>query len=142
MQLAAVNDRSSNLPSVGRSYCRSCITHGVFWFQVSTANNSLNASYGQLLGGGRTITDLVVQIAIFSIVFVLLLTKLKAVAELCRKHKSFVLLPLLAVASVCWSQAHSATLNNSVYLGINILFAFYLYERFRPQRLLQILLMA
>jgi O-antigen ligase len=43
---------------------------------------------------------------------------------------------------VCWSHAQSATLNNSVYLGINTLFAFYLYERFSPQRLLQILMMA
>jgi O-antigen ligase len=116
-------------------------SHGSFWFQVSATNNSLDASYGQLVGGGRTSVDLAVQIAIFVIVSVLLLTRLKAVVGLCCKQKIFVLIPLLAVASASWSQEPSSTLKNSVYLGINVLFAFYLYGRFSPQRLLQILLM-
>ena len=79
--------------------------------------------------------------AIFAIVSVLLLTRLKAVVGLCWKQKIFVLIPLFAVASLSWSQEPSATLKNSVYLGINMLFAFYLSGRFSPQRLLQILLM-
>jgi exopolysaccharide production protein ExoQ len=115
-------------------------SHGIFWFQVSATNNSLGASYGQVVGGGRTSVDLVVQMTIFVIVSVLLLTRLKAVVGLCLKQKLFVLIPLLAVASTSWSQDPSSTLKNSVYLGINVLFAFYLYERFGPQRLLQILL--
>jgi exopolysaccharide production protein ExoQ len=116
-------------------------SHGVFWFQVSSTNNSMDASYGQLVSGGRTSVDLAVQLTIFVIVSVLLLTRLKAVVGLCRNQKIFVLIPLFAVASLSWSQEPSATLKNSVYLGINVLFAFYLSRRFSPQRLLQILLM-
>jgi exopolysaccharide production protein ExoQ len=115
-------------------------SHGIFWFQVSSTNNSLDASYGQVIGGGRTSVDLAVQMVIFVIVSVLLLTRLKAVVGLCSRQKLLVLIPLLAVASASWSQDPSSTLKNSVYLGINVLFAFYLYSRFSPQRLLQILL--
>jgi exopolysaccharide production protein ExoQ len=115
-------------------------SHGIFWFQVSSTNNSLDASYGQVIGGGRTSVDLAVQIVMFAIVSFLLLTRLKAVLGLCSNHKLFALIPLLAVASASWSQDPISTLKNSVYLGINVLFAFYLYARFSPQRLLQILL--
>lgn len=116
-------------------------SHGAFWFQVSSTNNSMDAAYGQLVSGGRTNLDLAVQMAIFAIVSVLLLTRLKAVLGLCWKQKIFVLIPLFAVASLSWSQEPTLTLKNSVYLGINVLFAFYLFGRFSPQRLLQILLM-
>jgi O-antigen ligase len=116
-------------------------SHGIFWFQVSATNNSMDATYGQLVGGGRTSVDLAVQSTIFAIVSGFLVTRLKAVLGLCWKHKIFVLIPLFAVASLSWSQEPSQTLKNSAYLGINVLFAFYLYARFSPQRLLQILLM-
>jgi exopolysaccharide production protein ExoQ len=113
--------------------------HGVFWFQVS-GSNTIDNTYGGLEGGGRSSLDLAVQMAIFAVVSILLLTRLKAVWELCWKQKIFTLIPLFALASFSWSQEPHATLNTSVYLGINILFAFYLSGRFSPQRLLQILL--
>jgi O-antigen ligase len=47
---------------------------------------------------------------------------------------------MLAMASTIWSQFPTQSLINSLYLAVDTLFAFYLYQRFSPERLLRVLL--
>jgi exopolysaccharide production protein ExoQ len=99
------------------------------------------ASYGSALAsGGSRATDHVIIASVFTITLVLICSRMKSVISLCSRGREFVVLAGLALVSSLWSQLPRISLLASLYFTINILFAFYLYQRFNQRQVLRLLL--
>jgi exopolysaccharide production protein ExoQ len=115
-------------------------SQGLLWFQSVASNNSLSAGYGTLATGSMTEGNIVAAISVFTIASMVLLPRLPPILSLCGDVKSFVLMCVFAMASCFWSQFPIKSLEWSLCLVGNTLFAVYLFQRFRFERLLKLLI--
>jgi exopolysaccharide production protein ExoQ len=105
------------------------------------AESPVMASYGSALtSAGSRGEDHAIILAVFTIALVLIGSRIKSVLILCSRGKEFVVLAGLALGSCLWSQLPRISLLASLYFAINIMFAFYLYQRFNHRQVLQLLL--
>jgi exopolysaccharide production protein ExoQ len=84
--------------------------------------------------------DHVIIASVFTIALILIGSRIKSVLILCSRGKEFVALAGLAFGSCLWSQLPRISLLSSLYFAINILFAFYLYQRFNQRQVLGLIL--
>jgi O-antigen ligase len=115
---------------------------GGLWFESSGISGAESISeYGTAFmataekGETRAIALLVLAITSF-----LIASKIKPILMLSRRNGVFIALVILAMASTIWSQFPAKSLINSLYLAVDTLLAFYLYQRFSPEQLLRLLL--
>ena len=105
------------------------------------AESPVMASYGSALtSAGSRGEDHAIILTVFTIALVLIGSRIKSVLILCSRAKEFVVLAGLALGSCLWSQLPRISLLASLYFAINIMFAFYLYQRFNHRQVLQLLL--
>jgi exopolysaccharide production protein ExoQ len=111
---------------------------GVWWFQNNRLNNALAGTFGSL--AHSTGGNLVLDLPVFATIVLLLSSRTKEIVELCRRSRIFVALVVLAAASALWSQTPLRSFEWSICLALNTLYAFYLLRRFKPERLMALLL--
>jgi O-antigen ligase len=115
-------------------------SQGLLFFN---ARSPVAASYTSAvtIAGSRG-EDHVIIASVFSITLVLICSRVKSVISLFRRGtgREFVVLAGLALASCLWSQLPRTSLLESLYFGISVLFAFYLYQRFNQRQVLGLLL--
>jgi exopolysaccharide production protein ExoQ len=114
---------------------------GQFWFQHASTNNALTAQFSQYTAKGYTAADFGIEILIYSIIALLLFSRMAQVIDTWRSGPALLALPALAIVSCIWSQFPLRTLKFSVYLTLDTLFAFYLCRRFTPEQRLRLLLL-
>ncbi len=76
------------------------------------------------------------------LILLLLSTRAREIASVCRKAQLFMVLPTLAFVSTVWSQNPRHTLVDSLNLTLTTLFAVYLYVRYPGERLVSFLTFA
>lgn len=113
---------------------------GGFWLRNFRDNNALGG-FSSLANAPQTIDNAVTPIFVLAIVLALIFPKIKSIVHDCGNHMIFAALAALAVLSCLWSQSPFSSLEYSLWLAVNTLFAFYLYRRFSPERLIRLLLM-
>ena len=79
------------------------------------------------------------RLACSLIVLFLISTRFREILAVCRRSKLLLLLPVLAFASMLWSQSPRHTLVDAANLMLTTLFAIYLYVRFPGDRILSFL---
>ncbi len=114
---------------------------GSFWFQAEANDNSLMQGNGSLVRTSATAGNAAVALIVFTIIAILVFPRALSVVEVGRKDKIFALLATLALLSCAWSQFPLRTIEYSLCLGGNTLFAFYLCRRFNSRQLLALSLM-
>jgi exopolysaccharide production protein ExoQ len=114
---------------------------GGFWFQNVRENNVLSEVYSSLVLSPRTLGMVLIESAVFTIACLLLFTRTRQIIFICRKNPVFVSLVALAIASCLWSQFPMRSLEFSLCLMVNTLFAFYLYARFSREQQMALFLM-
>jgi exopolysaccharide production protein ExoQ len=114
-------------------------SQGDLWF--NSQSPVVAASYANALtSAGSRGEDHAIILSVFTIALVLIGSRIKSVLVLCSRGKEFVVLAGLALGSCLWSQLPRISLLASLYFAINIMFAFYLYQRFNHRQVLQLLL--
>lgn len=104
------------------------------WFQNERGNNDLVGQYGSLAAAPQMVVNTVTGLAIFAIIFFLIFVRMKSILAVCRKHLVFMALVGLSVISCFWSQFAIKSLELSLCLAVNTLFAFYLCQRFNHEQ--------
>jgi exopolysaccharide production protein ExoQ len=110
---------------------------GILWFQAA-GGNSFGPTGFNTLAAAKSGGEVAVFLTVFLSVLLLLITRLISVLEICWNNWVFVVLALYAMASCAWSQFPTRSLQFGIYIAFNILFAFYLHSRFRPQALMKL----
>jgi O-antigen ligase len=109
---------------------------GLFFQSNALAGLNYTAESATLSGTDRVEYSLILAVAVM-----LISSKMRSVIGLCCKERALVSMVVLAVASCAWSQFPRLSLVASIYLAVSTLFAFYLYRRFSPEQLPELLLM-
>jgi exopolysaccharide production protein ExoQ len=115
-------------------------SQGTLWFN---SNSPVLGSYASALAsGGSRGEDHVIIASVFTITLVLICSRIKSVISLFSRGsgREFVVLAGLALVSCLWSQLPGISLVASIYFAINILFGFYLCQRFNHRQILRLLL--
>jgi len=108
------------------------------WIQTGTAPVAFRFSATAEDSLARRLTRIA-----FSLLIVLLIsTRFQKVLSVCRKELLFLALPILAFASVLWSQNPSHSLVDAINLTLTTIFAIYLYVRYPGKCLLAFLTFA
>lgn len=113
-----------------------------FWPQHAASNNAQFAGAGSFAAESFTGEQIVTVAVVFSVMLLPVLSKIKSILHLGRKDKVFSTLAILAIASSVWSQFPSRTLEWSLCLAVNTLFAFYLSYRFNLAQQMHLMLLA
>jgi exopolysaccharide production protein ExoQ len=113
---------------------------GQFWFQNAERDNLLSAEFGKLVAVPHTLQDALALPLVFSLLSVLFLSRLKGIVALFRQNKIFVAIVVWALLSLAWSQNPVRGLQEWMCLAINVVFAFYLFQRFSPYQQMRLLL--
>jgi O-antigen ligase len=109
-----------------------------FWFLNVGRDDAMQ---GVVVGVGQGEKNAATNLFVFTIVFALLLPMMKSIIRVCRDNLVFVSLTALAIASCLWSQLPSKSLDWSLCLAGNTLFAFYLSRRFSSEQQMRLLLL-
>lgn len=115
-------------------------SRGCLWFQSVYGNNLMNARYGALATYSGTGKGIFVAVPVYAIVVIALFTRLRAVLACFHKHWPFSALALLSLASFAWSQFPIRSLEFSLLLTLDTLFAFYFCLRFSQDGQMRLLL--
>jgi exopolysaccharide production protein ExoQ len=91
---------------------------------------------------GNSIKQLALKLAGLSVMLLLMATRSRGILRVCLNARSLLVLPILAFASVLWSQSPSQTLTQAPVLALTTLFAIYLYVRYPGDQLVSILAVA
>lgn len=105
---------------------------GGVWFLDSAGKSGAQATSG---------ADIAKVLLVFGIVGLLILQRMPQVLAGLRDNAVFVAIAALALLSCVWSQFPTRTIENSIFLALNTLFAVYLYRRLSPERLASMLAM-
>lgn len=100
----------------------------------------MNARYGALATYSGTGKGIFVAVPVYAIVVIALFTRLRAVLACFHKHWPFSALALLSLASFAWSQFPIRSLEFSLLLTLDTLFAFYFCLRFSQDGQMRLLL--
>lgn len=106
------------------------------------AQGNFSFEYG---GSGRSLGFLgyvVLPAIAYGVVVWTLIANGRRILAVCEGQKLLLLLALFAIASALWSQNPVRSLYNGLFLLTNTLFAFYLVLRFRPERLMELIMLA
>jgi exopolysaccharide production protein ExoQ len=118
--------------------------HGMFSFEQAGHNTDLGHAFGALVengvgsDGGRFTVERDVVLAITILV---LFSRRRDILRCCLESRVLAALPLLAVMSMLWSQYPELSRRTGTYLLLNTLFAFYIFKRFRPEQVMELLMM-
>ena len=114
-------------------------SQGDLWF--NSQSPVVAASYvNALTSQGSRGEDHAIIALVFTIALLLIGSRIKSVLILSTRGKEFVVLAGLALGSCLWSQLPRISLLASLYFAVNIMFAFYLYQRFNHRQVLELLL--
>jgi exopolysaccharide production protein ExoQ len=114
-------------------------SQGDLWF--NSQSPVVAASYvNALTSAGSRGEDHVIIASVFTVTLVLIFSSIKSVVSHASKGREFLVLAALAIVSCLWSQLPRISLLYALYFSINILFAFYLYQRFNHRQVLELLL--
>ncbi len=114
---------------------------GAFWFQKTGGNDALSAGNGALVETPQTAESAVTVALVFAILAIAMLPRMKSAINVALYNRVFVALAALAFLSSSWSQDPVRSLEWSVCLAFNTLFAFYLCRRFSPEQQMRIVLL-
>jgi O-antigen ligase len=121
-------------------------TRGAFSFLADNRNSAIAQIGGTLVGIGVTGEDTfegrTANGIVWTIVFLLLISERRKIISLLHQNFSTVVLPLVAVSSVFWSQYPSLSLRRGVFLLLSTLFSYYIVARFDPLRQMRLLMLA
>jgi len=95
--------------------------------------SELTATYGSLASGSPSGKNIVAVTLIFMLLAMAVFPWIVDVAKECLRNGVFAALALLAFASCIWSQAPAVSLEWSLCLIVNTIFAFYLNSRFNHE---------
>jgi O-antigen ligase len=112
-------------------------SRGHFWFQDVSDSVALLDLSG-IRSGGNKVEYVVMGLSVFSIVFLLMLSRIFRLIDAFLHEKVFALLSILAVASSAWSQLPMISLEYSLCFAGSTMFAFYLHYRFNACEQLRI----
>ena len=114
---------------------------GIPWFW-NGGGGELTERFGVLASAETgTAATAAITILLFAIVSVLVFPWIKSVIQLCRRDKVFTAIAAWAILSCLWSQFPIVSLEWAPVAVLNIVFAFYLYRRFRPDQQIRLLLL-
>jgi exopolysaccharide production protein ExoQ len=114
---------------------------GVLWFRGSSEITLMSATYGSLAATtSNTADNAVIGGLLLAIIALLAFPRLKALIALMRRDKVFIALAGLLMISCLWSQFPSVTIRWAPVAVINIIFAFYIYQRFSPDQQMRLFL--
>jgi exopolysaccharide production protein ExoQ len=114
---------------------------GAFSFQRSGINNQLAGSYSALAEGSSGLQTLVICFAVLTLCAAIFFRSLPKIAPSLLRDRLFAILTALALMSTLWSQVPVKTLEWSACLAVNTILAFYLVERFTPERQVNLFLL-
>lgn len=114
------------------------VTYGQFSF-LSHSNSAFMTENGDLLQTQQDVRPQVVLYVGFMAGFIL--AGYRKIWRVVLRNKLLMLAPLLAAASVVWSESPLVTLRGSVELTMTTLFAFHLSERFSTEHLMKLLML-
>ena len=106
------------------------------------AQGNFSFEYG---GSGRSLGLLgyvVLPAIAYGVVAWTLIANGRRILAVCESQKLLLLLACFAIASALWSQNPVRSAYNGLFLLLNTLFAFYLFLRFRPERLMELIMLA
>lgn len=113
---------------------------GLLWFRSGAIDSNLSATYGSLATGtSDTVDNVAVTIAMFSVIPLIALPKCRAILKTLQQDRLFALLAIWIFLSCSWSQFPLVSLQWAPVAALNIFFAFYFYERFRPDQQIRLL---
>ena len=119
----------------------SFVSNGVFWFQASTLNNALTQQFGALARADNSSADNTANTLLVLLVLIaILFSKFKAVLNLLGRYKVFVAIVVWPMLSCVWSQLPIVSLEWSILAAFELLFAFYLFQRFSSKQIMQLML--
>jgi exopolysaccharide production protein ExoQ len=115
--------------------------HGERGLARRAAGGMQDAGYliGLSTARGSHVAQVEIALAL-SMMILAMVPLLPSIWRRCRQMKALFSLPILALCSTAWSQYPTQSIHFGIFLVINTLFAFYLVERFAPQRLMQLMI--
>jgi exopolysaccharide production protein ExoQ len=114
---------------------------GVLWFRQSADITLMSATYGSLASSGSNSTDnAAIGALLFFTVGLAIFPRLKAVWALFRQDRVFLALMIWLLLSCAWSQFPEVSIRWAPIAAINIIFAVYLYVRFKPEQQMRLFL--
>jgi exopolysaccharide production protein ExoQ len=114
---------------------------GAIRFDAHSRNNPLEASFTYLAGSQSVGLESAAQRTVLLVCGLLFFTKLQQLLGLAKHNKLLVALPILALASVTWSQFPRQSLQYGIYACVDVGFAFYIVARFDSNRRMQLFVM-
>ncbi len=116
--------------------------NGSFSFDLKDFNNPLMGVNAPLVAvAGNSWSHKIEIVACYAAIALLLFANLKSVARGLRGHIAIMALPLLAIASMLWSQDWKQTAVFSMFLAISTVFAVFLSRRFSPEQQMQVIVL-
>jgi O-antigen ligase len=115
-------------------------SQGNLWFHNADGTDTLGG-FGSLQSAPRTAQYAAEFSIVFVVVVLLLFPKIKSVIHASRDNPVIVMLAALATISSLWSQIPIKSLEWSICLLVNTLFAFYLCRRFNTEQQMRLLLL-
>jgi len=91
---------------------------------------------------GSSIKQLALKLAGLIVMLLLMATRSRGMLRVCLNARLLLVLPILAFASVLWSQSPGQTLAQAPVLALTTLFAIYLYVRYPGDQLVSIMAVA
>jgi O-antigen ligase len=99
-------------------------------------------AFGLTAMAGNSTKQLAIKLAGLLAMLLLMSTRSRAILRVCLNARLFLVLPVLAFASVLWSQSPSQTLTQASALTLTTLFAIYLYVRYPGDQLVSVMAVA
>jgi O-antigen ligase len=88
---------------------------------------------------GNSIKQIAIRLCCLFLMLLMVSTRSRVIWNACLNARFFLVLPILAFASVLWSQSPALTLLEAATLALTTLFAVYLYVRFPGDQLISFL---
>lgn len=107
---------------------------------ITSSNTPFAASYGSLSSSSQATNANLMTAAVMIFLLVLSFTRFKAVLVQCVRNPALTGLGLLALGSSLWSQYPARSICYGALILVNIMFAFFVTERFTPESRMRLLM--
>jgi exopolysaccharide production protein ExoQ len=115
---------------------------GLFSFQYAAGMGGVDSQWGSLAGISSDPPEHQAEtLLVVGLLFCITLMHWRGLLQNLRQIGIFCFLTVFAMASTLWSQDPSASLRNSVFLGLNTLFALFLIKRFTPNQQMRLIML-
>jgi O-antigen ligase len=115
---------------------------GTLWFQGGAANTEMAGGFSQLAKQNGSAGGVPVVGAMLLLVLVIMSSRLRSIIDACWKDKVFLVYGILAAVSSLWSHDIGKSFLFAGCMIVNMLFAFYLFRRFRQEQQMDLLLLS